>query len=85
MTMVASIHGRTGRNTGIRQTRNGQEMADTSVAVDVTPGNAETPETLWVKVLAFGSLAVEVARCTKGEMLSAVGRRRTAPSGCSLP
>jgi len=85
MSMVASIHGRIGRNPETRQTKNGNEMCSTSIAVDLTPGNAETPETLWVKVLAFGHLAAELGRCSKGEMVSAFGRvtqeRWTAKDG----
>ncbi len=72
--LQAAIHGRLGRDPQPRHTSTGNPMTVASVAVDVTPHNTETEETLWVTVVTFGRLAEQLARHKKGEMLSAAGR-----------
>jgi single-strand DNA-binding protein len=49
-------------------------MTRVSIAVDATGHNAETEETLWVSVLAFGRVAETLARAAKGESLTAQGK-----------
>lgn len=70
----ASVHGRLGQDPVITETKAGKEMCRVSVVCDVTPGNSETEESLWVSVLAFGKVAETMSRCAKGETLSAMGK-----------
>ena len=70
----ASIYGRLAKDTQERTTASGKPMAIASLAVDATPNNAETEETVWVSVLAFGKQAETMARHKKGEMIAATGR-----------
>lgn len=72
--IVASIHGRIGGDPVSSETKSGKPMTRCSIVVDVTPGNAETEESVWVSVLAFSRAADDLARCSKGESLSAMGR-----------
>jgi len=72
--MQAAIHGRLGRDPVTRTTRNGNEMASTTVAVDVTGHGDETERTAWVDLTCFGRLAEQLARHGKGDMVSASGR-----------
>ena len=72
--MQAAIHGSLGCDPQPRSTSTGNPMTVASLAVDVTPHNAEADETLWVMVVTFGRLAEQLARHKKGEMLSAAGR-----------
>jgi len=71
----ASIYGRLGRDPETRQTKNGNNMVMTSIAVDATPGNHEgDQETIWFQVLAFGRVAETLARHSKGDLVSMSGR-----------
>lgn len=72
--MYASVHGRLGSDPVASETKNGNPMVRASVAIDVTPHNAEEPETLWVTLLAFGPAAEALDRAAKGEMVTAQGR-----------
>ena len=72
--IYASIHGRLGADPVAGETKQGKPMTRASVAVDVTPYNAEQPQTLWVTVLAFNAAAEQLQRGAKGEMLTAQGR-----------
>lgn len=85
MTVYASIHGRLGADPVASETRAGKPMVRASVAVDVTPHNAEDAETLWVSVLAFSTAAEALERAAKGEMVTIQGRmtkgRYTAKDG----
>lgn len=73
MSMNASIHGRAVFDPKVRQTKTGKPMTTARLAVDVT-GNTGENETLWLDVLAFGDQAAALARVTKGESVSAIGR-----------
>jgi len=72
--ITASIHGRLGADPITSETKNGKPMCRASIVVDVTPGNSETEESVWVSVLAFSRAGDDLARCRKGESLSAMGR-----------
>lgn len=72
--ITASIHGRIGADPVSSRTKNDKEMCRASIVVDVTPGNSETEESVWISVLAFGKVAETMSRCAKGESLSAMGR-----------
>ncbi len=72
--LQAAIHGRLGRDPETRTTTTGKAMATCSVAVDVTANNAEADETVWIRLVAFGRLADQLARHKKGDLLSASGR-----------
>lgn len=74
MTITASIHGRIGTDPVLGETKAGKPMCRVNIAVDVTPGNSDTDETLWVSVLAFGQAAETLSKATKGETLTAMGR-----------
>jgi single-strand DNA-binding protein len=83
--IVASIYGRLGKDAEARTTRNNNEMAFTSIAVDATPFGAEQQETLWLRVTAFGKVAETLARHQKGDLVSVSGKvslnRWTAADG----
>ncbi len=70
----AAIYGRLGRDPETRTTATGKPMAIATLAVDATPNNAETEETVWVSVLAFGRQAEALERHRKGEMVAVTGR-----------
>ncbi len=72
--MHASIYGRLGGIPSERQTKKGSPMTTVSVAVDVTPNNAEEQETVWVSVMAFGKVAEVLASHEKGELVALTGR-----------
>ncbi len=72
--MQAALHGRLGRDPQPRTTATGNPMSVASIAVDVTPHNAEAEETLWVTVFTFSRLADQLVRHKKGDTLSAAGR-----------
>ena len=52
----AAIYGRIGKDPDQRQTKNGNAMTTTSLAVDATPFNDETQRTVWIRVTAFKRL-----------------------------
>lgn len=72
--MQAAVYGRLGRDPQTRTTRNENQMTTTSIAVDVSPHNAETQETQWLAVLAFGKAAETLERHSKGDLVSLAGR-----------
>jgi single-strand DNA-binding protein len=74
MSIYASIHGRLGADPTATTTKTGKDMTRASIAVDVTPYNAEDTESLWVGLLAFGSVAEDLQRAEKGQMVTAQGR-----------
>jgi single-strand DNA-binding protein len=74
MTMQAAIYGRLGKDPVATRTANDKDMTRRTVAVEVTAYGAEDEETVWVSVLAFGHQAQALARCAKGDMVSASGR-----------
>jgi single-strand DNA-binding protein len=68
----AAIHGRLGGEPVQRTTRNGGAMTTASAAVDVAkPGEEAISE--WISILAFGAAAESLARCAKGDVISAMG------------
>ena len=72
--ITASIHGRIGQDPITSQTKTGKDMARCSIAVDVTASNATDEESVWVSVLAFGRQAEALARASRGEGLTAMGK-----------
>jgi len=70
----ASIYGRLAKDPQERTTSTGKEMTIAALAVDATPNKADTEETVWVSVLAFGKQAETLAKHAKGEMIAATGR-----------
>jgi len=74
MTIHASIHGRAGNDPVQSTTAAGKDMTRLSVAVNAAGLNAETEETLWVSILAFGRVADDLARAAKGQMVTAQGK-----------
>ena len=74
MTIHASIHGRAGNDPAQSTTAAGKDMTRLSVAVNAAGFNAETEETLWVSILAFGRVADDLARAAKGQMVTAQGK-----------
>lgn len=72
--IFASVHGRIGGDPVSSETKTGKPMTRCSIVVDVTPGNAETEEAVWVSIMAFNRVAETLARCAKGESLTAMGR-----------
>lgn len=70
----ASIHGRIGSDPVTSTTAKGNDMTRVSLAVDVAGHNAESEETVWVSVLAFGRVAETLARAVKGETCTAMGK-----------
>ena len=72
--MMASLYGRLGGDPRPLETKTGATMASCSVAVDVTAHNAEDPETLWLKVLAFGKTTEQLLCHRKGDLISLSGK-----------
>ena len=72
--IYASIHGRLGSDPVASMTKNHKPMVRASIAVDVAGYNTEGDESLWVSVLAFGTVADALDRAAKGEMVTAQGR-----------
>ncbi len=70
----AALYGRLSKDPQTRTTASGKAMAIATLAVDATPNNADTEETLWVSVLAFGRQAETLERHRKGEMVAVTGR-----------
>jgi single-strand DNA-binding protein len=62
MTMQCAAYGRLGNDPQARTTSTDKPMTICSIAVDVTPGNAEQQETLWLSVMAFGRQAEALLR-----------------------
>jgi single-stranded DNA-binding protein len=70
--MYSSLYGRLGKDAQPIATRSGKPMTAASLAVDVSPRDAEA--TAWVRVIAFGKLADRLAGHLKGESVSVSGR-----------
>ena len=70
----ASVYGRLAKDPQARTTAIGKPMTIATLAVDATPNNAETEETVWVSVLAFGKQAETMAKHKKSEMIAVTGR-----------
>lgn len=68
----ASLYGRLGKDAQAIVTKSGKPMTVASLAVDVSARDEEA--TVWVKLVAFGAAAETLARHTKGEAVSAMGR-----------
>ena len=69
----ASIYGRLAFDPTERTTKAGKPMATARLAVEAG-SNADTQETLWIDLLAFGQQADALLALTKGQMCSAIGR-----------
>lgn len=82
--LEAVIHGRAGADPRESATKTGNAMTTLNVAVDVTDRD-KPEETLWVTVLAFGTMAARLATAGKGDPVTAMGRltasRYTPPDG----
>lgn len=71
MSMQAAVYGRIGQDPRSIETRSGKPMAVTSIAVDI--GESDDPA-LWVGIVAFGKVAEDLLRHSKGDLISASGR-----------
>jgi single-strand DNA-binding protein len=71
--LIASAYGRLAFDPASRTTKSGKPMTTARVAVEAG-SNAETQETVWIDLLAFGTNAEALLALAKGEMVSAVGR-----------
>lgn len=74
MTIYASVHGRAGNDPVRSTTASGKAMTRVSIAVNAAGFNAETEETVWISVLAFGRAAEDLARTAKSQMVTAQGK-----------
>jgi single-strand DNA-binding protein len=74
MTMIASVHGRLTADPVRRTTKGGKNMTTCTLAIDVTGNNADDPQTLFVGLLAFNRAADDLARASKGETCTAMGK-----------
>lgn len=79
--MQAAAYGRLGQDPRQLETRTGTLMVVGSLAVDVSDGRDAEEEAppLWLGLVAFGRVAEDLLRHSKGELLSVSGRvqRRT--------
>ncbi len=76
----AAVYGRLGADLVERKTRNGNDMATASLAVNVARYD-EDEDTLWVSVAVFGTSADVLLRHVKGDLVAVMGqltRRRYA-------
>ncbi len=86
MTIIASIYGRAGYDGELRTSAAGKPWARLNVAC-MAGSDRETQEalTLWISVVGFGRQAEELAKVTKGQTVSVMGRveqnKWTAQSG----
>jgi single-strand DNA-binding protein len=71
MSMQAAVYGRIGQDPRSIETRSGKSMAVTSIAVNIGENDDAA---LWVGVVAFGKVAEELLRHSKGDLISASGR-----------
>jgi len=73
--IIANIHGRAARDGELNQSQNGKSWCKLSVACFAgTDRQSKESLTQWIRVVAFGRVAEELARVRKGETLSAIGR-----------
>ena len=70
----AAVYGRLGKDPQTRTTKTDAVMATTSIAVDMTPHNAEDQEIQWFNVVSFGRVAETLARHYKGDLVSMSGK-----------
>lgn len=70
--MQASAYGRLGKDPQEIQTKTGKAMTTANLAVDMSQRDAEA--TLWLRVVAFGRLAEQLAKHGKGDPLSVSGK-----------
>jgi len=68
-----AAHARLGKDPELKQTSNGNDMAVSSAAVDVTQGEGDQ-QTLWLGLVAFGKAAESLMRHHKGDLLSIQGK-----------
>ncbi|WP_295402571.1 single-stranded DNA-binding protein [uncultured Thiocystis sp.] len=73
MTIIASVYGRLAFAPTERTTKAGKPMGTARLAVEAG-SNAETQETWWIDLLAFGTNAESLLVLAKGQMVSAVGK-----------
>ena len=71
--LQASLYGRLGKQPETRETKNGNAMTTTTVAVKVNRADQDEL-TEWVSLTAFGRAGEELARHVKGDAISASGR-----------
>lgn len=71
--MIASVHGRLGRDPKMIETRSGNPMCVSSLAVDLSDRDGEF-HTQWLNVVGFGRNAELLARQKKGDLASISGR-----------
>ena len=74
--MTLSAYGRLGRDPKPITTKTGKTMAVASLAVTVglREGGETVDTTQWLNITAFGRLADDLARHSKGEMVAVIGR-----------
>jgi single-strand DNA-binding protein len=73
--IIANIHGRAARDGELNQSKGGKSWCKVSVACFAgTDRKSGESLTQWVRVVAFGRVAEELARVRKGETISAIGR-----------
>ncbi|MCZ7599764.1 MAG: single-stranded DNA-binding protein [Gammaproteobacteria bacterium] len=76
MTIYASIHGRPAVDPKPRTSSNGNNMTTAFMLVNLDVHGSDEPVTLACSLLAFGTAALELARATKGESITAAGQLR---------
>jgi single stranded DNA-binding protein len=74
MSAHVALYGRLGRDPETSTAASGKDWTSATMAVDVTPSNAEDAATWWVRVAAFGRQAETLARHRKGDLLAVQGR-----------
>jgi len=73
--IIANIHGRAAKDGELNQSQNGKSWCKVSVAcLAGTDRKSGESLTQWVRVVAFGRVAEDLARVRKGEAISAIGR-----------
>ena len=72
MTAQIAIYGRLGGDPDERTSASGKVWTTASVAVSASRDPEDSP--LWLKVVAFGAAAETLARHSKGDQISAIGR-----------
>ena len=78
MSADLAARGRIGRDPDTRETKSGDPMALSSMAVDITGYGAE-PQTLWLGLVAFGKVAERLAKVRKGDTVSVHGQFTQKP------
>ncbi|UUP19531.1 single-stranded DNA-binding protein [Nitratireductor thuwali] len=82
MTMQACAYGRVGQDPRSIETRSGKAMVVGSIAVSIDENDAPP---LWIGIVAFGRVAEDFLRHSKGDLISVSGRVQrnswTTPAG----